>query len=112
MAEKSDWIARSRLLLLGHIFKQARLGVHYVALEDRVGGPKKINFPSDLAVQLSKILLCHAHAWALDMHDWQNPSAAEQRESWAKAMECADKECEEARDGKTASANNALKELL
>lgn len=94
-----DWRSCANRHLLAHVMKQAGRKIYYVHPSDtvRMGPSTK---PHPLTVELTNILLKHAHCWSLDMAEWPSghPSAAEQRAAWEKSMEQADRECRMARD--------------
>lgn len=96
--------------------KQANRKVYYCHPSDtvRMGG---VSNPHPLTVALTDCLLRHAHCWALDMTDWPGgrPSAQEQRISWERAMEDADKECRKIKDAAKKAEEvpiNPLSQLL
>ena len=97
MNPERDWQACAGRHLLAHILKAAKRGHYYCHPSDTARPYRTPRHPESF--ELARILRSYAHCWALDMAEWPGapPSAAEQREAWAKAMECAERECRAAR---------------
>ena len=105
--ERPDWDACANRHLLAHIIRQSSRRVFYCHPSDIARPFFTPKHP--LSHALARILRSHAHCWGLDMADLRPaPTASEQRASFEKAMELADKECRKSREASSAPPVNAL----
>jgi hypothetical protein len=87
-----SWIQAGNRHLFTFIRSQASHRVHYCSNAVRAGAAIDL-----LTRELTGWIVGYKNAWAVDMHEWPNPTPAEQREAWEACMARAETRCREIR---------------